>query len=265
VFLLKRRVRFAINDASDPSAAPRRSPNGFAGAPALQGLGRHYELEFTCKGDLNPDTCYLVDIKDADRAVRDAAVPILAHASRSAPSASPLPLMPKILHALRQSLDARAWSVRLYLTPTYSLEAVMTDPATVLLRQRFDFAAAHRLHNPTLSDADNRARFGKCNNPRGHGHNYQFEPCVAVAPDASTFDLATLESLASTILLDRFDHTHLNEDTVEFANGTGAIPSVENIARVFFTLLAPAVREAGGELRSMTVWETDRTSATYPA
>lgn len=265
MFLLKRRVRFAINDDQDATAALPRGSNGFADAPAVEGLGRHYELEFTCRGELDPDTCYLVDIKDADRAVRTAAVPIITRAIRHAPAASPLPMLPEILAALRQSLDARAWSVRLHLTPTYSLEAVMTDPSTVLLRQRFDFAAAHRLHNPALSDADNRARYGKCNNLRGHGHNYQFEPCVAINPAASTFSLATLESLAAGVLLDRFDHKHLNEDTIEFSQAQGVIPSVENIARVFFTLLAPAIRDAGAELRSMTVWETDRTSATYPA
>jgi len=27
------------------------------------------------------------------------------------------------------------------------------------------FNAAHRIHNPALSDAENAALFGKCNNP----------------------------------------------------------------------------------------------------
>jgi 6-pyruvoyltetrahydropterin/6-carboxytetrahydropterin synthase len=37
------------------------------------------------------------------------------------------------------------------------------------------FNAAHRLHNPKLSDTDNRHYFGLCNNPNYHGHNYELE------------------------------------------------------------------------------------------
>jgi hypothetical protein len=58
-------------------------------------------------------------------------------------------------------------------------------PAAVIIRQKFDFAAAHRLHTPSLSEEENRRIFGKCNNPSGHGHNYQVEPAVEVELDAS--------------------------------------------------------------------------------
>jgi len=34
------------------------------------------------------------------------------------------------------------------------------------------FNAAHRLHNPSLSDTENAKIFGKCNNANYHGHNY---------------------------------------------------------------------------------------------
>ena len=43
------------------------------------------------------------------------------------------------------------------------------------------------------------------------------------------------------------------------------MPSVENIARVIHGILEPAVEREGGRLRSVTVWETDRTRCTYPA
>ncbi len=41
-----------------------------------------------------------------------------------------------------------------------------------------EFSAAHRLHNPALSDEENRRLYGVCNNPNGHGHNYAFEVTV---------------------------------------------------------------------------------------
>jgi len=34
------------------------------------------------------------------------------------------------------------------------------------------------LHNPSLSDEENKEIFGKCNNPNGHGHNFVVEVVV---------------------------------------------------------------------------------------
>jgi 6-pyruvoyltetrahydropterin/6-carboxytetrahydropterin synthase len=112
------------------------------------------------------------------------------------------------------------------LTPTYRVEMSMPDAAQttprVLIRQKFDFAAAHRLHSPALSEADNRSIFGKCNNPSGHGHNYQIEPTIAVPVDkAELFDLAAFEDLVEAAVIDPFDHKHLNLDTPDFDQSRG--------------------------------------------
>ena len=52
----------------------------------------------------------------------------------------------------------------------------------------------------------------------------------------------------------------------EFSPGKGINPSVENIAKVCYDLLAPAIaRHPGGaRLTCVTVWETDKTSCTFP-
>ena len=42
---------------------------------------------------------------------------------------------------------------------------------SVYRKERFN--AAHRLHNPALSDEQNKEIFGKCNNANFHGHNYE--------------------------------------------------------------------------------------------
>ncbi|HZW05581.1 MAG TPA: 6-carboxytetrahydropterin synthase, partial [Phycisphaerales bacterium] len=68
-------------------------------------------------------------------------------------------------------------------------------------------------------------------------------------------------------LIDPFDHRNLNVDCVQFDQSRGGVnPSVENISRVFYTLLAPVIGGHGGgvELRSLTVWETEKTCSTYP-
>ena len=134
----------------------------------------------------------------------------------------------------------------------------------VLVRQMFEFSAAHRLHVPGLSDAENERIFGKCNNPGGHGHNYRVEPAIAVDP-AKPLTVDAIERITDSLVIERFDHKHLNDQTTEFAPGGGLNPSVENIAKVCFGLLQGPIGEAGGELRAVTVWETDRTCCTYPA
>ncbi len=48
------------------------------------------------------------------------------------------------------------------------------DPQPILIR-RYSFSAAHRLHSPQLDDEANRALYGKCNNPKSHGHDYLVE------------------------------------------------------------------------------------------
>ena len=236
----------------------------------MRGLGRYYELEITATGDPDPTTGYLLNIKDIDRAAYATAIPLVAQTCVDAPQTEPAALMPALLEALSRALPGgRLESVRWRLTPYYSIEMAPTDMNHIVLRQQFDFAAAHRLHVGSMSDEQNRAVFGHCNNPAGHGHNYRIEPMVDVAMEASgpTFSLADLERVTDEVILRRFDHTHLNEDTPQFGADSGVTPSVENIARVFYELLAPAIGAASGghaSLRAITVWETERTSCTYP-
>lgn len=131
----------------------------------------------------------------------------------------------------------------------------------VELTQCFEFSASHRLHVPHLSEEENRRVFGKCNNPGGHGHNYQVEVTVAgdVSPKTgAVLPLPEFESIVKREVIDRFDHKHLNTDTLEFAELN---PSVENIARRVWELLEGKVSPA--KLRRVRVWETAKTYAEY--
>lgn len=237
----------------------------------MSGLGRYYEIDVTCRGHPDPATGYLVDIRQIDRVVRTQAVPIIAQACEQTPTTEPATILPLVLDAVLGGEIAGVDSVRWRLNPWYCVEMKpmqRAEPSTVDVRVRFDFAAAHRLHVPALSEDDNRRIFGHCNNPNSHGHNYQIEPCVRVPVGAGRSPLAvrTIEAAVKDTILDRFDHKNLNCDTLEFSAESGVNPSVENMARVFFGLLEPAVAVAhpGAALVSMTVWETDRTSATFP-
>lgn len=240
---------------------------GYAGKPAMRGLGRYYELDTVCRGEPDATTGYLIDIKTIDDAVRASAVPIIVRACDEYPTSEPAFVLQEAMDPLARALPVDLVSVLWRLTPYYCVQMTAADTSTALIRHRFEFAAAHRLHSDDLSPQENQRIFGKCNNPSGHGHNYQVEPCVAInlATDGPPFGAADLEQAVADAILRRFDHKHLNLDTEEFGE-SGEMPSVERIAEVCHRLLTAALAEQYPEveLRSMTVWETDRTSCTYP-
>ena len=255
---LTRTVRFGL-DGDD-------GVNAYAGRPRVHALGPWHELDVTVRGVPDPQTGYLVDIKTIDRAVRAHAVGLIRGALESGERA-PSRVLRAMVPALAAALPVELAGLRWRLTPYYGVAMSASDQTTVSISQRFDFAAAHRLHVDALSDERNRELFGKCNNPSGHGHNYRIEPLIDVDLDergVASFGLGDLERLTDALVVQRFDHKHLNLDTDEFGPG-GLNPSVENIARVSYELLREPIADAGARLRRVTVWETDRTCATYPA
>lgn len=237
----------------------------------MRGLGRYYELTAIVRGMPHPETGYIVGIQDIDAPVRSAVLPAIDRACLYTPTREPAAMMAELWDlasaSLPQPLERLIWA----LSPAYKVEMSVNDreEGRVLIRQRFDFAAAHRLHSPALSEAENRDVFGKCNNPSGHGHNYQIEPVVAIPADkADAFSLAELERIVEEAVIEPFDHKHLNTDTPDFDQSRGGvIPSVERIAMVCHRRLEEPVRRLaeGARLVAVTVWETDRTSCTYPA
>lgn len=265
---LSRTIRFNLN----PDGA-WKGHNGHAGGPAPSSLSTHAEFRIECEGEPDARTGYLINIKDIDAAAKKVLYPPLALAALKHQNPDParilVLLLPELRRAIAEKLTGRVTSVRWNLTPYCSIEVIMPDETShvALLRVRAEFAAAHRLHVPDLSDDENRALFGKCNHPSGHGHNYIVEPAVEVPTTAGKPPMTTadLERTLEETVLERFDHRHLNLDTAEFGP-EGVNPSVENIARVCFDLLAPRLSETYAvTLRSITVWETERTCCTYPA
>src|SRR5512145_1545727 len=111
----------------------------------------------------------------------------------------------------------------------------------VYITRKSHFSAAHRLYNPAWSDRKNNEVFGKCNNPNGHGHNYEVEVTVGGAPPSDTgmvMDLKKLADLVDQELIEKVDHKNLNVD-VDFLRGM--IPTAENIAIAFWRILEPKI------------------------
>ena len=102
--------------------------------------------------------------------------------------------------------------------------------------RRYMLSASHRLHSDALSPEENRATYGKCNNPYGHGHNYVVEVIAGGAVDQETgmvLNMAVLDEVVRTRVLERFDHTNLNLDGLF----TSLVPTTENLCKAIFELL----------------------------
>lgn len=131
----------------------------------------------------------------------------------------------------------------------------------VYVTRKAYFSASHRLYNPSWSDSRNHEVFGKCNNPRGHGHNYEVEVTVAGDPPSETgmvIDLKKLADILEEEIVERVDHKHLNED-VDFL--LGIIPTAENMAIQFWKILSPKIKE--GRLVSIKLYESNNNFVEY--
>ena len=120
--------------------------------------------------------------------------------------------------------------------------------------RRYMLSASHRLHSDSLSAEQNQAAYGKCNNPHGHGHNYVVEVLARgqVAPDTGmVMNLAELDEVVRTAVLERFDHTNLNLDPL-FVN---QVPTTENLCKAVFGLIKSALPP--GSLELVRVEETE--------
>jgi 6-pyruvoyltetrahydropterin/6-carboxytetrahydropterin synthase len=131
----------------------------------------------------------------------------------------------------------------------------------VTVTRRLMFNAAHRVHNPALSDVENARLFGKCNNPNWHGHNYTLDVSVRGPIDERTgyvMDLGVLKQLVEEQVVNKMDHKNLNLD-VDFMRGR--IPTSENIVVTIWRELEPAVRPA--RLTRLVLWETANNYVEY--
>lgn len=132
--------------------------------------------------------------------------------------------------------------------------------ATVTVTRRVHFNAAHRLHSPQLSEAENRRVFGPCNNPNSHGHNYELDVSVEGDVDPVTgyvVDLGIVKRIAEESVVAALDHKNLNLDVPEFRDLN---PTAENIAIVIWRKLEGKVP---GRLVKVVLWETPRNFVEY--
>jgi 6-pyruvoyltetrahydropterin/6-carboxytetrahydropterin synthase len=260
MFRLTREVRFAINGLEDPQLHGNVA-NGYGGFPSVTGFGPYLTLDLTLAGPLDPVSGYLINIKQIDAAVRERGIAAVAQAVYGPHPRQPAQLVGLLYNKFEAWPPLSLEELKLHLTPflTYSVRAL--ERPMIRLSQKFEFSATHRLHNPKATDEENRHIFGKCNNPHGHGHNYEVQVTLLGEPDESglLIDIPEFERIVGKVV-EKFDHKNLNVELPEFHD---LIPTVENIAMTIYQLLKPKFVKQRARLASVTVWETPKTWCEY--
>ena len=112
-----------------------------------------------------------------------------------------------------------------------------------------EFSAAHML----------KGYDGLCSNLHGHNWTVQVFIQAGQLDDIGIAADFTVIKRVLTEILSQFDHKYLNE-LPEFQ---GINPTSENIARIIFEKLAPAVAKPGIKLDRVRVCESPTSGATY--
>lgn len=108
---------------------------------------------------------------------------------------------------------------------------------TASVTRKYLFSASHRLHTEALPESENTRIFGKCNNPYGHGHNYELEVTVRGPVKAETglvVNIGLLDSYVERQAVRRFAYKNINLDVPELE---GVVPTTENIVVAIARLL----------------------------
>lgn len=259
VYRLARSVRCSIEPFSP---RPLRGYNPSDSIAMIQGLGLNLEVGLEVEGPLDPRTGFVLDVVRIDELIWHWVIPNLWDLvnnelcrGRSIHYQQLLKLIRICWLAVEDKIEAGRL-VGLYLRPG-PCRTIRMEHKMVLHTERFRFSAAHRLWNPNWTEAENRAAFGSCANPNGHGHNYALEVTVRV-PDTEGFNPLDLTELVNQQVIVKLDHRNLNLDVPFFE---AVNPTMEQIAR--FAWEALVGRLGPKLLHCVTVWESDRSCCSY--
>lgn len=133
----------------------------------------------------------------------------------------------------------------------------------IYLTRRERFSAAHRMFRPDLTDEENLEIYGKCSNPKWHGHNYILKVTVRGEPDSDTGYFMNATRLKEIILdrvIEKLDHKNMNLETDFMA---GKIATTENLAMAIWEELEFPLSAEGATLHCVRLEETENNYVEY--
>lgn len=105
------------------------------------------------------------------------------------------------------------------------------------LSRRVDFSATHSYNNPAWSKERNKAVFGKCNNPSGHGHDYKLQVMVRGKLDIKSgivVNTTDIKRIVNDFLAEELDGKFLDKEHPHFIR---KIPTTENLVNYIWESL----------------------------
>ncbi len=133
----------------------------------------------------------------------------------------------------------------------------------IYITRRERFNAAHRLFRADYTEEENAKVFGKCSNPKWHGHNYELFVTVKGKVNPETgflINLTDLKLLIREKITDKLDHKNLNEE-VDFLQGK--FTSTEVLCISIWQELAEEVIHLGAQLYKVKIKETENNFVEY--
>jgi 6-pyruvoyltetrahydropterin/6-carboxytetrahydropterin synthase len=242
-----------------------RNERTFGKCTSPYGHGHNYTLDVTIAGAPDPVTGMVMNMTDL-KAIVGTVLEQFDHMYLNEDTPffkERIPTTENIVRVLwgliAPRMPAGVALVRLRLYEMSDLWAEYAGEDEASFARSYVFSAAHRLHAPQLSDEQNRAIYGKCNNPNGHGHNYTLEVTVRGPIDDATgmaIDMVEMDRAVRSVL-DRLDHKHLDREVPGFAMRTS---TGENIVIYLWEELA---RRFEGRLAHLKLWETNKNIFEY--
>ena len=267
MFLTRKIIFSAAHVCRNPDWSDDQNRYVYGHCAVGTGHGHDYICEATVKGSINSSTGIVVNLVEVKQLLRTVVTPLdMTHLNDNGdlfqgqePTTERLTraLWHRLVPMLTQSELAR---LNIYESRTRSIEYI-GDDTMIYVTRRVEFNAAHRLHSQVLSDEENARIFGKCNNPNGHGHNYELEVTICGPLDKRTgmvIDMALLDALIQREVVDRYDHKNLNMDLEEFREVN---PTSEEFARVIWNRLSPHFTQP--KLFKIRLIETSNNSFEY--
>lgn len=125
------------------------------------------------------------------------------------------------------------------------------------INRRAKFSASHRYWLPTLTEEENRERFGLHSQPHGHGHNYVLFVTMPGEVDEAgmVLNLSAVKHVIREYVTDPLNLSFLNEVWPEFGQ---TLPTTEYIAYTIWQKLAPHL-----PLQSIVLYEDEELWSEY--
>lgn len=242
----------AARQTMSPHLSEEENEKLFGVAASPHGHGHDYRVRLTTaaketRSPLVPETeveaCVTSLLQELDHRNLNLEVPGLA-------------ARPKTTEVLAQYIFERANAslplarVRLYERADFFAEYHSSGARRLALQM--PFSAVHRLQSYEHTPEQNAKMYGKCNNPRGHGHLYVSEATIGGAFDERSGTMCNFTEFRDALreVAAGWDNRHLDLEIAEFRNrpSTG-----ENIVQTLWEKTNPLL---WNRLERLRLWET---------